>query len=142
MKNPIVESYLFFGGRCEEAIAFYRGAIGAEMEMLMRFDQCPDPLPEGMLAPGFEKKVMHASLRIGETRVMVADGCGGEGDSKAFDGFSLSLSLGTEEDAANAFRALAEGGTVTMPLGQTFWSPCFGMVTDRFGVGWMVTVAE
>lgn len=139
MKPSLIEPYLFFGGRCEEAIALYRTAIGAEVEMLMHFKDSPDPVPPGMLAPGFENKVMHASLRIGTSRVMVSDGCE---QASGFAGFSLSASLPTEAEAAKAFAALAEGGTVTMPLGKTFWSPCFGMLTDRFGVGWMVTVAE
>lgn len=139
MKKTLIEPYLFFGGRCEEAIAFYRAALGAEVEMLMHFKDSPDPTPPGMLQPGFENKVMHASLRIGGCRVMVSDGCG---PSSGFAGFSLSVALPTEAEAAKAFAALSEGGNVTMPLGKTFWSPCFGMVADRFGVGWMVTIAE
>jgi PhnB protein len=140
MKNTQIVPYLFFSGRCEEAIAFYRTALGAELEMLMHFKDSPDPVPAGMLPPGFENKVMHASLRIGGARVMVSDGCE---PAAGFQGFSLSLALPTEADAAKAFAALSEGAKeVTMPLGKTFWSPCFGMLTDRFGIGWMVTVAE
>jgi PhnB protein len=139
MQNTLIEPYLFFSGRCEEAIAFYRSAIGAELEMLMHFKDSPDPVPAGMLPPGFETKVMHASLRIGSSRVMVSDGCE---PAAGFQGFSLSLAFPTEADAAQAFAALSEGAKVTMPLGKTFWSPCFGMLTDRFGVGWMVTLAE
>ncbi len=129
--------YLFFGGRCEEALAFYRDAVGAEVEMLMRFDESPEPTPPGMLPPGFEKKVMHASVRIGGARLMVADGCEARIN---FDGFQLALTVPTEAAARAAFDGLAAGGAVQMPLTPTFWSPCFGMVKDQFGVAWMVMV--
>ncbi len=135
--GTIVQSYLFFGGRCEEALAFYGKALGAEIEMVMKFKDSPEKPPEGTLPPGFEDKVMHASFRVGGTTLMASDGCGG--DSK-FEGFSLSLAVPTEAEADRAFAALADGGQVTMPLGKTFWSPKFGMVTDQFGVGWMVSM--
>ena len=136
-----VEAYLFFSGRCEEAIEFYQKALGAKVEMLMRFKESPDPMPPGMIPPGWESKVMHASLRIGETIVMASDGCGGKpGEKPGFEGFSLSLAVPPEAEADRAFAALAEGGNVTMPLDKTFWSPRFGMLQDRFGVGWMVNV--
>jgi len=137
MTEAIIQPYLFFGGRCEEALTFYHTALGAQVEFLMRFKDSPEQPPPGTLPPGYEDKVMHASLRIGGSRIMASDGC--EAGSK-FSGFSLSLSVATEADAQRAFAALAEGGKVTMPLGKTFWSPCFGMVEDRFGIGWMVTV--
>ena len=137
MPGTAITPYLFFAGRCDEALTFYREALGAEVEMLMRFNESPDPTPPGMLQPGFEKKVMHASFRVRGVPLMASDGCD---DKSKFDGFRLSLSLSTETDARRAFDALAPGGTVQMPLGPTFWSPCFGMVTDRFGVGWMVMV--
>lgn len=135
-----IEAYLFFNGRCEEAIALYQEVMGAQVEMLMRFNECPDPLPPDAIPPGHEEKVMHASLRIGGTRLMLSDGnCAG---ATKFDGFSLSLAL-TDSTAANrVFTALATDGTITMPIGETFWSPCFGMVTDKFGVPWMVTIEE
>ncbi len=136
--SAIIQPYLFFGGRCEEAIAFYREALGAEVEMMMRFSESPEPMPAGSLPPGFDKKIMHSSFRIGETTVMASDGCGAEG---AFQGFSLSISVDTPEQADRAFAALSKGGKVTMPLAKTFWSPKFGMLTDRFGVGWMVSVS-
>lgn len=138
MASTLLQPYLFFGGRCEEAIEFYRKAIGAEVETLMRHRDSPDPHPEGLLQPGFENKVMHATLRIGGAVLMASDGCD---DHSRFDGFRLSLSLPSETDAQRAFAGLSDGGQVMMPLTKTFWSPCFGMVTDRFGVGWMVTVA-
>jgi len=132
-----ITPYLTFGGRCEEALAFYRDALGAEVELLMRFDQSPESPPPGMLQAGFEKKVMHCSFRVRGVLLMASDGCD---DKSNFEGFRLSLQVPTEADARRAFDALAAGGTVQMPMTKTFWSPCFGMVTDKFGLGWMVTV--
>ncbi len=137
--KTLIQPYLFFGGRCDEAIAFYQTAIGAEVEMVMRYNESPEPMPPGMLAPGFEKKVMHASLKIGDSVIMASDGCGSP-DEGTFNGFSLSLAVPTEADADRMFAALSAGGEVTMPLTKTFWSPRFGMLTDRFGMGWMVNV--
>lgn len=131
-----IQPYLFFNGRCEEAIAFYRQALGARLDMLMRYRESPDPPPPGMIPPGFEDKVMHASLRIGETVVMASDGC--SADQPSFHGFSLSITVTDPAAADPVFNALAEGGKVVMPLGATFWSPRFGMLTDRFGIGWMI----
>lgn len=135
MNTAYIQPYLFFNGRCEEALEFYRGATGAVVGMLMRYRESPEPC-EG-LAPGWEDKVMHASFQIGGSMLMASDGCG---DGDPFKGFSLSLTLTTEEEAEHCFAALSEGGSITMPLGKTFWSPLFGMLTDRFGLGWMVTV--
>ena len=134
-----IEPYLFFNGRCEEAIAFYKRALGAEVLMMMRNKEAPEQPPPGMLPPGSEDKVMHATLRIGTSNLMLSDGrCDGK---PVFDGFSLSLDAANEAEAERLFAALADGGTVQMPLAKTFWSPRFGMVADRFGVGWMVSVA-
>jgi PhnB protein len=134
-----VQPYLFFDGRCEEAVEFYKGALGAEVEMLMRFQDSPDPPPPGMVPPGSEDKVMHTCFRIGDTAVMASDGrCQGQ---PSFQGFSLSLTAADEAEADRLFAALGEGGQVQMPLGKTFFSPRFGMVADRFGVSWMVVVA-
>jgi len=133
-----VQPYLFFDGRCEEAVEFYKGALGAEVEMLMRFQDSPDPPPPGMVPPGSEDKVMHTCFRIGDTAVMASDGrCQGQ---PSFQGFSLSLTAADEAEADRLFAALGEGGQVQMPLGKTFFSPRFGMVADRFGVSWMVVV--
>ena len=133
-----VQPYLFFEGRCEEAIDFYRGALGAEVTALMRFNESPDPPPPGMVPPGSENKVMHAAFRIGDTTVMASDGrCSGQ---SRFGGVSLSLSAPDEAAANRLCAALAEGGQVQMPLGKTFFSPRFGMVADRFGVSWMIVV--
>ncbi|HVU25044.1 MAG TPA: VOC family protein [Opitutus sp.] len=135
--TSLVQPYLFFGGRCEEALAFYGRALGATVEMLMHYNESPEKVPSDRIPAGFETKVMHASFRIGETVLMASDG---DGVGAKFEGFSLSVALPTAADADRAFAALAEGGQVTMPLAKTFWSPKFGMVTDRFGIGWMVTV--
>lgn len=139
MANTHIQPYLFFGGRCEEALEFYRAALGAQVEMLMRYNESPEPQPPGMLPPGFENKVMHANFRIGDSALMASDGCE---EGQSFDGFSLSLAVPTEVEADRAFTALAEGGQVRMPLTKTFWSPRFGMLTDRFGLGWMISVVE
>jgi PhnB protein len=142
IKTPIVQSYLTFGGRTEEALAFYATAIGAKTEMIMKFKEAPEPPPADMVPPNWGDKVMHSSFRVGETVLMASDGCGegGCGNGRAFGGFSLSLSVATEAEARRTFDALAAGGKVTMPLNQTFWSPCFGMVEDKFGINWMVIV--
>jgi PhnB protein len=139
MNNSMIEPYLFFGGHCEEALGFYRTAIGAQIDMVMLYKESPMPMPPGMLPPGFENKVMHASFRVGETRIMASDG---SEQGTAFKGISLSLIAPTETEADRAFAALAVGGQVIMPMGKTFWSDRFGMLTDRFGLGWMVTVPE
>jgi PhnB protein len=135
-----VQSYLSFEGRCEEAIGFYKKALGAEVNVLMRFKDSPDP----STCSGVEdiaEKVMHACLRIGETDVMLSDGmCSGERAAAGFQGFSLALSAADAAEADRLFTAVGEGGQVQMPLGPTFFSPSFGVVTDRFGVSWMVVV--
>jgi len=134
----VVQAYLFFDGRCEEALGFYQRALGAELEMMMRFKEAPQPSSPGMVPPGSEDKVMHASFRIGDTTVMASDGrCLGKPN---FQGFALSITAADEAQADRTFAALADGGQVQMPLGKTFFSPRFGMVTDRFGVSWMVIV--
>jgi PhnB protein len=137
MTKALVQPYLFYGGRCEEALEFYRGAIDAQVDFLMRYKESPDPSPPGMLPPGFENKVMHTTFRIGDTALMASDGCSA---GTNFNGFSLSITVLNEADADRTFAALAAGGKVTMPLAKTFWSPRFGMLTDRFGVGWMISV--
>jgi len=136
----LVQPYLFLDGRCEEAIEFYRKALGAEVETLMRFKDSPEPPQPGMVPPGSENKVMHSCLRIGDTRVMASDGrCLGKPN---FQGFSLSLTVPSAAEADRVFAALGDGGQVQMPLNKTFFSPRFGMVADRFGVSWMVIVAQ
>jgi PhnB protein len=136
-----VEPYLFFDGRCEEAIEFYRRALGAEVTMLMRWKDCPEqPKDKNMIPPGSENKVMHARLKIGQAAVMASDGrCTGK---PSFQGFALSISAANAAEADRAFNALGDGGQIQMPMGKTFFSPRFGMVADRFGVSWMVLVGE
>jgi PhnB protein len=131
-----IQPYLFFDGKCEEAIDFYRRTLGAEVVMQMRYSDNPNP---DMNPPGSANKVMHAAFRIGETTVLASDGrCQG---APKFDGFALSLTVADEAEADRALNALADGGQVQMPPAKTFFSPRFGMVADRFGVSWMVYVA-
>ena len=137
MNNSIVQSYVFFDGKCEEALDFYKSALGAEVNMLMRFKDNPEPQAPGC-GPTDPNKVMHAQFRIGETIVLASDGRA-TGNPK-FEGFALALTVKTEAEADKAFNALASGGKVQMPLEKTFFSPRFGMVMDKFGVFWMVLV--
>ncbi len=139
MSKLNVQPYLFFGGRCKEALEFYRAALGAQVEMCMTYKESPEPPPPGMLPEGYEDKVMHASFRVGETTVMASDGCG---EDPGMKGFSLAINVATEADADRYFTALAEGGKVNMPLTKTFWSPKFGMLEDRFGLAWMISVMQ
>ena len=134
------QPYLFFEGRAEEALAFYTQAFETKASALIRNKEAPEKPPPGMLPPGSDDKVMHAAFRVGGTEVMLSDGrCSGKPN---FSGFSLAVDATDEATARRMFNALAEGGQVTMPLGKTFFSPLFGMLTDRFGVGWMVMVAQ
>jgi PhnB protein len=134
----LVQPYLFFDGRCEEAAEFYRRTLGAEVVTVLRFKDSPDPPPPGMVPPGSENKVMHMALRIGESVVMASDGSAA--GKPNFQGFSLSLTAKDGAEATRVFAALADGGQVKMPLGKTFFSQHFGMLADRFGVSWMVIV--
>jgi PhnB protein len=133
-----VEPYLNFDGRCEEAIQFYKTAVGAEVTMLMRFKDSPEQPAVGMCPPGSENKVMHASLKIGDSNVMASD-CHGQGKPE-FKGISLSISAANDAQAERIFTALADGGKVNQPLTKTFFSSRFGVATDRFGVTWMIVV--
>jgi PhnB protein len=133
-----VQPYLYFEGRCEEAIEFYRKVFGAEVTMLMRYKDNPEPPQPGMVPPGSENKVMHSSFTIGETTIMASDGrCSGKTD---FKGVSLTVPVNNDRDAERLFTALSNGGQVQMPLTKTFFSSRFGMVADRFGVSWMIIV--
>jgi PhnB protein len=131
--------YLFFDGRAEEALDFYKKTLGVEVEMLMRYKDAPPEAKEGC-APGTENKVMHSSFKLGDQRVMASDGYA-KGNPE-FKGFSLSLATKDEAEAEKVFAALGDGGQVQQPLIKTFFSPKFGMVQDKFGVGWMVLVGE
>ncbi len=131
-----IEPYLFFDGRCDEAIEFYSRALGAEVPMLMRYKESPEPAKPGMLPPGAENKVMHATMRIGDTSIMLSDGmCQGKPN---FQGFSLTLAATDVAQAERWFKALADGGKVNQPLTKTFFAQSFGMLADRFGVPWMI----
>jgi PhnB protein len=131
-----VQSYLFMDGRAEEAIEFYKKALGATVNMQLRFKENPDTT----CAPGSENKIMHADISIGETRVLLSDGHN-KGQPN-FQGFGLALSTKTEAETDKVFNALADGGKVTMPQAKTFFSPRFGMLADKFGVQWMILVAQ
>jgi PhnB protein len=131
-----VQPYLFFYGKCEEAIEFYKEKLGAEVDALMRFKEAPEKAPPGTIAPGWDDKVMHSSFRIGDSAVMASDGMGPE--EATFKGIELTLSVESEAEADRLFNALAEGGKVQMPIAKTFFAKRFGVVADRFGVSWMV----
>ena len=132
-----VQAYISFGGRCEEALEFYKKSIGAEIIGLMRWKESPDKDLKG--PPGYEEKVMNASFRIGETELMADDGMGAA--TVQFKGMTLAIEVADDAEAKRVFTALGEGGVVTMPLAKTFWSSSFGMLADKFGVPWMVNVA-
>ena len=136
--SRLLQPYLFFGGRCEEAIELYRRVLDARVEQCLRFDESPDPVPPGMLPPGREKHIMHAALRIGPDLLMMSDGC--SPTAEPFQGFSLSLSVPTEAEVDRLAQTLSEGGQVRMAPEKTFWSPRFAAIQDRFGVGWMIQV--
>ena len=138
MSATTITPYLFFAGRCEEALEFYRTALGAEVEMLMRFSESPEPPPPGMLQAGFENKVMHASFRVRGVPLMASDGCG---DKSKFDGFRLALDRPDRGRRAQGVRRPGRRRQRPDAARKTFWSPCYGMVTDRFNLGWMVMVA-
>jgi PhnB protein len=134
----LIQPYLFFEGRCEEALALYAKVAGAQVEMLMRYKDNPETPSPGMVPPDSGDKVMHCAFRIGDSVLMASDGdCSGKPD---FDGFRLSLTAKDTAEAERVFRGLSEGGAVQVPLTKTFFSPCFGMFKDRFGLGWMIIV--
>jgi PhnB protein len=131
-----VEPYLFFNGRCEEAIEFYKRALGATDVQIMRYKDSPEKPPPGMVPPGSDNKVMHSNFKVGGTNVMASDGdCSGKLD---FKGISLSVTAANDAEADRLFAALADGGKIQMPIGKTFFASRFGMVADKFGVSWMV----
>ena len=139
MTPPYIQPYLFFVGNCEAALEHYQKHLGAEVLMKMRYSESPEPCTGGQFPPDWDGKVMHCSFRIGNSVLMGSDGMS---DEKQDGGHAMSLTMPGTAEARDAFDALSEGGRVFMPLGETFWSPCFGMVTDRFGIFWMVTTPE
>jgi PhnB protein len=136
--KPVVEPYLFFGGQCEAALNYYHQYLGAEIRMIMRYRESPEP-PMCPLPEGWGDKIMHAAFTIGASRLMGSDGMK---EAVPEDGHCLSITMPDEAAARRAFAVFADGGKTFMPIGKTFWSACFGMVTDRFGIQWMVTVPE
>lgn len=134
-----IQPYLFLGGRGDEAIAFYKSALNAEVQMLMRYSDSPEP-PQMPMPPGWDKKIMHASLTIGSTGFLLSDGCG-ENES-GYKGFSLSITVPNDAEAKRVYAALSEGGEAEMPLSKTFFSSSFGMLKDKFGICWMVYVPQ
>jgi PhnB protein len=133
-----LQPYLFFNGSCEDALTFYRKALGVEVSMMMRYKDSPEPMPPGMVPPHYDDKILHAAFHAGACIVMASDSpCPGP---HGFQGFSLSVGVPDEAEAERVFAALGDGGQVTMPLSKTFWSPRYGMLIDRFGVSWMVGV--
>ena len=133
-----VQAYISFGGRCEEALEFYKKSIGAEVTGLLRWKDNPDK--DMKASPGREEKIMNASFRMGDTELMADDGMGGETTAE-FKGITLAIEVASDAEAKRVFTALGESGKVTMPLEKTFWTSSFGMLTDKFGVPWMVNVA-
>ena len=130
------EPYLFFNGKCEEALEFYKSALGAKVEMMMRFNEAPEKPQPGMVPPGSENKIMHAAFKVGDTQILASDG---HADGKpVFQGFGLAISAANDAEAIKLFNAVGKGGKVQAPLGKTFFASSFGMVTDKFGVLWMV----
>lgn len=135
-----IKPYLFFSGRADEAIAFYQQALGAEVLFLLRYDESPEPPPPGALASGWEHKIMHACLKIGDSEVFLSDGCGTL--APGFNGFGVSIEAESAAEAERMFAALSDGGEARMPLGETFFAMSFGMAVDRFGVLWMIVVPK
>ena len=131
-----VQPYLFFDGKCEEALEFYKSAIGAKVDMLMRFSESPEKPDPSKMPPNSANKVMHAAFKVGDTQILASDGhCAGK---PSFQGFGLALNAKSDAEAEKLFNAVGKGGQVLQPLTKTFFASKFGMVTDRFGVMWMV----
>lgn len=139
MAPPYIQPYLFFGGKCKAALDYYTQHLGAEVVMKMQYNQSPEPPPPGMVPDAWGEKIMHATFRIGSSVLMGSDGCDEEPGK---NNHCMSLTMPDEAEAQRVFAALAEGGHIGMPISRTFWSPCFGMVTDAFGIHWMITVPE
>ncbi|WP_434341089.1 YciI family protein [Motilimonas cestriensis] len=139
MQQAQANCYLYFSGDCDAALAYYQQHLGARLGMLLRFNESPDPVPEGMLPEGFDEKVMHCEFTIGNMTIFASDGCADDGP---FAGFSLTLTIDSEDELRRVFAALADGGSVGMALDKTFWSPLYGQVTDKFGVIWSLMLPE
>lgn len=133
-----VVTTLNFGGRTEEAVQHYQAVLDAEVMMLMRFRECPDP---SFKRPGLEDKIFHATIRIGLTELMASDvGCDDPKLETGFSGFAFAVRAGSIEDAERYFAGLSEHGRVIVPLSETFFATRYGIVNDRFGVSWKITM--
>lgn len=126
-----ITPYITFRGNCREAIEFYKTALGAEVLFMQTFGESP------MAAMGPAEKIMHASLKIDDSTIMMSDDPNSQGDAGAGD-ISLAIGLNDPEKAKQVFDKLAKGGSVIMALEKTFWAEAFGMLTDKFGVRWMI----
>jgi PhnB protein len=134
--------YLNFNGDCEDAFNFYKSVFCNEFGYLSRFGEIPES--EGYtVSEAFKNKIMHVSLQIGQSILMGSD-CGEEHASNFLQGnnFSVSVSTDTKAEAEELFNSLAHGGQIIMPLNSTFWGDYFGMLTDKFGINWMVSFNE
>ena len=128
-----VQPYVFFDGKCDEALQFYQRALGAKVNALMRFSEAPD---QSQIKPESKNKVMHSAFQIGETEILASDGyCLG---APAFQGFALTINAANSAEALKLFTGIAEGGKIQMPLEKTFFAASFGIAVDKFGVSWMV----
>jgi len=131
-----VQTYLFFDGRCEEAIEFYKAVFGADLLYSMRFREGPPNL----VTAENEEKIFHATMRFGETVINLSDDLKQERGS--FGGFAILAHLDNDASAEEAFESLQEGGRVGMPIQEVFWASRYGIVTDRFGVTWKIQAGQ
>ncbi len=138
-----VNIYLTFNGNCEEAFKFYQSVFGGEFPYIGRFKDMP-PGEDSKLNPGEENRIMHVSLPISKETMLMGSDTGGDWATGYLQGnnFSISITPDTKEEAEKLFNGLSAGGTVTMPLSKTFWADCFGMLTDKFGISWMMNFSE
>jgi PhnB protein len=132
-----INPYLSFAGRCREAFAFYAEVLGGHADLVDH-----DAVPDGEADPSWGDMVLHAQLTTPDGQVLMGADMPPEAGGGAAQGFCVSIGVDTVEEADRVFGALAEGGSVQMPLGETFFSKRFGMCTDRFGIPWMVNAVE
>ncbi|TMN73386.1 hypothetical protein CWB85_04530 [Pseudoalteromonas sp. S1727] len=138
MHQAKASCYLFFSGRCEEALTYYQTHLDAKIGMMFRFNESPEPIPEGAIPANFDDKIMHSEFTIGDMKLLATDGCNDSVDEVNYSGFNLTLTIDSEQALRRIFAALSQDGQVRMPLAETFWSPLYGQVTDKFGIGWML----
>ncbi|CAM3775359.1 MULTISPECIES: YciI family protein [Pseudoalteromonas] len=138
MHQAKASCYLFFSGRCEEALTYYQTHLDAKIGMMFRFNESPEPIPEGAIPANFDDKIMHSEFTIGDMKLLATDGCSDSVDKVNYSGFNLTLTIDSEQALRRIFAALSQDGQVRMPLAETFWSPLYGQVTDKFGIGWML----